>query len=1078
MMKIFVNLFALAFIYCSATILIASSDINIKKDFIQHKVLKGHDFTKLPENAKFRPRHLLVRFAPKSDHQQRNKTEKLQILSDLGNSVIKYEFDTAPGLVLLELTDNLPIKDALKKYNSRNDVLYAEPDYEINFASLFPNDVETHNLWGMNNTGRAIYNPVFEYKLEGVPDADIDAWEAWRLNNTNEVIVAIVDSGVDYNHIDLHDNMWRNPNEEPNDANYDGYPGIAGFDDDGDSLIDEDSQGNSRFLADGITPNPSWTNDLPNDDDENGFEDDIYGCDIFDNNGDPMDYLEHGTHIAGTIGAKANNESGVTGVCWNAKLMAVNVSHSGQEFWPIFASNAVKGIDYAVKNNAKIINASWGGSNDVQALKDIIEEVGNQGVIIVASAGNEGFSTPRYPALYDLENIISVLSTDNNDNLSVHYNWGDNYSWASNYGQESVDLGAPGSNILSCALNNEYKYYSGTSMASPHVVGACALVWAANPLLTHLQVKQIIMDTVDPLEDLTGKCVTGGRLNLCNAVLAAGPLNVILDDNLDLNSDPNKISCNEEITYSIFYENPLYNPADPNSFDTGTTTNTVLYDYLPDQVDFVNASPTGSYDEPNHVYRWNLPDLEPNDCGQVFLTVRVNQRAESGGTIHNMAAIKANIQNASTISGNRCYTPLDCWSNTIYVDANATGYNNGSCWQDAFTEIYRALDQAQQCCTSPQIRVAEGTYRPHIYWNDGCWLAEPFEIPSNVAIYGGFPTGGGNEKDRNPWQNQTILHGNSEHWNNNYFLDLVVQLKNCNEKTVLDGFTINDSCGIDDVCGIYIENGNPTVSHNFITAHQDYGIYLDSGSAKITHNKIVNNGMGVYACNTDAPTIINNWIYKNNLTGLFLDDVSSNATVRNNTIAYNQGDGVVKWGGSGDPNIVMLNCIVWKNIGEQLVNCPAKYSCIYDPVNDPNCDSPNADQNGNVSAKPLFFSEIDDDFHLEPNSSCIDTGEPESNYFDEIDIDGNNRIIDGGFAERVDMGADEVCNGSDTNYADFNNNGHVDLFDFAKLANAWLNEPPELNPIYDLNNDDTVNTIDLSLFADEWFWRACWNYPD
>jgi len=133
---------------------------------------------------------------------------------------------------------------------------------------------------------------------------------------------------------------------DPNDANGDGYPGIAGIDDDGDGLIDEDSQGNSRYLEDGITPNPAYTNDIPGDDDENGYVDDIYGFDFADYNSDPNDYYLHGTHCAGIIGAVGNNNIGVAGVCWNVKMMSVKIfpNYDRSESQSSFMDIAIEGM--------------------------------------------------------------------------------------------------------------------------------------------------------------------------------------------------------------------------------------------------------------------------------------------------------------------------------------------------------------------------------------------------------------------------------------------------------------------------------------------------------------------------------------------------------------------------------------------------------------------------------------------------------------------------------------------------------------------------------------------------------------
>jgi len=209
---------------------------------IQSASLIDHEIS-IQAGAEYVPGQLLVRFAPKEAGKQLTVSEKNQLLTTLGGSTLKHEFDIVPGLTLVKLPQGQKVMEALKIYCKTSGILYAEPDYKIEYVSMIPNDTYISNLWGMNNTGSAIYNPIFEYKLDGLSYADIDAAEAWRINSESSVVVAVIDSGIDYNHPDLADNIWRNPIEEPNDANNDGYPGIAGVDDDGDGLIDEDSEG-------------------------------------------------------------------------------------------------------------------------------------------------------------------------------------------------------------------------------------------------------------------------------------------------------------------------------------------------------------------------------------------------------------------------------------------------------------------------------------------------------------------------------------------------------------------------------------------------------------------------------------------------------------------------------------------------------------------------------------------------------------------------------------------------------------------------------------------------------------------
>jgi hypothetical protein len=306
----------------------------------------------------------------------------------------------------------------------------------------------------------------------------IQAPEAWCLRtNATDVIVSVIDSGVDYTHPDLAGNMWVNTGEIP---------------------------GNGQ------------------DDDGNGYVDDVYGYDFCNGDGNPWDDHYHGTHCAGTIGGIGNNNEGVAGVCWNVKIMAVKFLDSGGGGW---TDDAIECVEYSVLMGANLSSNSWGGGGYNQALKDEIEAAGAAGMLFVAAAGNgdifgnpiDNDITPHYPSSYDLSNIIAVLATNHNDNISNISEDG----WSSNYGLTSVDLGAPGSDILSCEPGNQYQYLDGTSMATPHVAGACALIWSACPSLSHLEVKNVIMDTVDPLPALDGLCVTGGRLNLYSAILTA-----------------------------------------------------------------------------------------------------------------------------------------------------------------------------------------------------------------------------------------------------------------------------------------------------------------------------------------------------------------------------------------------------------------------------------------------------------------------------------------------------------------------------------------------------------------------------
>ena len=357
---------------------------------------------------------------------------------------------------LLKLPENSDVNKMVGKYNENPLVEYAEPNYELSVDVTIPDDSSFSSLWGLHNVGQNY----------GKVDADIDAPEAWDIQTGSDaIVVAVIDSGGDYNHVDLAANMWVNEAELNGDNN--------------------------------------------KDDDGNGYVDDIRGWDFCtygqtpDN--DPMDDYGHGTHCSGTIAAVGNNGIGVTGVSWNAKIMPLRfLGSSGYGY----TSDAIPAIQYAIDNGAHIMSNSWGGGSSL-ALKDAISAADSAGILFIAAAGNDEQNNdqyPHYPSSYDVPNIVAVAATDKYDNMA----------YFSCYGLESVDLGAPGHYIYSTMPGNGYGSMSGTSMATPHVAGAAALIMAQYPAITHTELKAKILDSVDPLSSLAGKTVSGGRLNVYN----------------------------------------------------------------------------------------------------------------------------------------------------------------------------------------------------------------------------------------------------------------------------------------------------------------------------------------------------------------------------------------------------------------------------------------------------------------------------------------------------------------------------------------------------------------------------------
>ena len=325
------------------------------------------------------------------------------------------------------------IADLLEALRRDPDVEYAELSHAISICRE-PNDPEYGRQWGME-------------KIEAP-----EAWETCR--GSDDVVIAVIDTGVDYTHRDLQANIWCN------EAELNGVPGV--------------------------------------DDDDNGYIDDVHGYNFAYNNSDPNDDHGHGTQVAGIAAAVGNNGLDVAGVCWNARVIALKILDAAGDGT---SADAAPAIYYAVANGADVISLSWGGEDESQVIEDAIAYARRQGVIVVAAAGNEGSDTPFYPAAYP--EVIAVAATESNDKRHFLSNYGD---W--------VDIAAPGRDILSLrashisspAGNDTYTItVSGTSMATPHVSGACALLLAANPLLTIEEVEQIVLSTGDAIA--AGICI-------------------------------------------------------------------------------------------------------------------------------------------------------------------------------------------------------------------------------------------------------------------------------------------------------------------------------------------------------------------------------------------------------------------------------------------------------------------------------------------------------------------------------------------------------------------------------------------
>jgi subtilisin family serine protease len=359
----------------------------------------------------------------------------------------------------------LDVPALLQLLANHPDVLYAEPNYIVK-AFTEPNDPSFPQLWGLRNTGQSVNGSV------GVAGADIHAVDAWNVSfGSTAQVVAVIDTGIDYTHPDLVTNVWSAP---------------AAF----------------SVNIGGVTVTcPAGSH---------GFNAITLTC-------DPMDDQNHGTHVSGTIGATGGNGVGVVGVNWTTQLMGIkflDASGSGTE------ADAINAIDFAIQAkqafaptggaNVRVLSASWGGPDFSQAMLDEINAANAEEMLFVAAAGNNGFSNdilPTYPASYDAPNIIAVAATTNTDGRAFF----------SNYGAASVHLGAPGYDILSTTIGNTYAFFSGTSMATPHVSGAAALVLSHCAFDT-AALKDALLGTVEPTSSLASVTITGGRLDVNSAI--------------------------------------------------------------------------------------------------------------------------------------------------------------------------------------------------------------------------------------------------------------------------------------------------------------------------------------------------------------------------------------------------------------------------------------------------------------------------------------------------------------------------------------------------------------------------------
>lgn len=403
------------------------------------------------------------------------------VVSDFGATVLG-EFDTPGGLhksvggefLHVKLPAGVSVEEAVAAMAKDARVEFAVPNHTYKLPDVKPgqepasgeqseavtNDPDFKKLWGLHNEGQT----------GGKVNADIDAPEAWKLHTGRTQaeggpLIAVIDTGIDYNHPDLKDNMWTNPNETKDGKDNDG----------------------------------------------NGVIDDIHGYNAIGDNGDPLDAHGHGTHCAGTIAAVGNNGVGVVGVNQKANIMGIKIfSDQGSTN----AAAIIRGIQYATKAGARITSNSWGGGAANAGIEQAFKDSPALHIIAAGNSAYDNDKRPNYPSNYEGDHIIAVAATDHNDALARFSQWG----------KKNVDIGAPGVDILSTVPGNKYDSYSGTSMATPHVAGAAGLIASAYPSISNAELRQALLEGADKIPSLDGKVATDGRLNVHNSLLIADKL--------------------------------------------------------------------------------------------------------------------------------------------------------------------------------------------------------------------------------------------------------------------------------------------------------------------------------------------------------------------------------------------------------------------------------------------------------------------------------------------------------------------------------------------------------------------------
>jgi subtilisin family serine protease/protocatechuate 3,4-dioxygenase beta subunit len=594
------------------------------------------------------------------------------------------------GQVLLQVSTNVP-ECRVRAIADLGNVAYVEPNCSEGSVSLIPNDPDFSRLYGMRNTGQTVNG------VTGLAGADISATLAWDLTTGSyQIVVADIDTGMDYTHPDLRNNVWLNNAEIPtsrlqnlkryvsNPSNPDDTTKPITFADLNDSRnwgpfkITPHNDGTGHMVVDAndvLAPmnRDASGNDLGTggwafpgnaQDGDTAHANDYVGWNFVTNTNRPFDDNSHGTHTAGTIGAEGNNEVGVVGVNWVTQIMPLKWiagSGSGND------ADAIAAVNYSVLHGARVSSNSWHILDFNVGLYNAVKNAQDHGDLFVAAAQNSSINNDTggdFPAIFTratsagpaLDNVIAVAATDNRDRLASF----------SNYGLHTVQLGAPGVDVWSTFPNNNYAFDSGTSMATPHVAGAATLLWGYSPNSTYLDIKNALLAGVDHIASLQGRTTTGGRLNVFHSLqqLVTSIRGVVYND---LNGNGTKDPAEPGLAgWTVFLD--IHNDGMLADDDPQTVTD-VLGNYT-----FVDP-PQGTY-AVREVLKDAWTQTAPPDG---FYTVTVTDTPQTfsgedfGNQLINPSSIAGTVLNDLNGSGSLVTGDPGLAGWTVFIDANNSG---------------------------------------------------------------------------------------------------------------------------------------------------------------------------------------------------------------------------------------------------------------------------------------------------------------------------------------------------------------------------------------------------------------------